>query len=611
MDNGTESGNRGESGAGGGGCPGKESQGASAAPVSIGGAAGAAVGSGSGNVGDPGGGSPRTLRIGWPAFAVAMVLCVAQAFATLLACNYFQVYPTSTLIPILTFAVFFFLLFIVNPLLKRIHPRLPLNGAELVAIFASMAVTSGISTYGLVEQLVPIMAAPFNPDWNIPQRGWDRDVNPHLNPRLYFGGEAVDAGIRIETAIAPFDPGSPAGQAVARALAAGKPPDADVEALLSGRAPFRESEVREAVESARRTIGAEADWMRYQSKRCLERAAEAERLSAGAGRRAIEIWERAAGGRTDGGDGPGEYLRRADEWRKGVQDWAREADAIVAASCEVEVARRAMLISMAPVVAEAEKAARVIAEATMKREAADKLRAASGDRELKAAGLDALAAALDDRAVSAAMAAARRKLEAMAAELRARAEACEKLAAEKAGKMDEGGAQEAEARRFVEAAGICRSSAARCESLASALPAGPPDGEALKKLTEAASTCRRIGADKVLAFRQGVERDQSLLRDVPWLDWARPVGYWLIFIAGIYGIFYFLSSVLYDYWAHREKLIFPLARLPLELLPKSGNGAIPEIVKTPLFWVGFLLAFLPLTWNVAVSAGHIRGLGPI
>jgi hypothetical protein len=556
-------------------------------------------------------------RIGWAAFAVAIVLCVAQSFATLLACNYFLVYPSTTLIPILTFAVLFLLVFAVNPLLRLIHPRLPFNGAELMAVFASMFVTAGISTFGLTEQLVPIMAAPFNPDWNIPQRGWDRDVNRHLNPRLYFGGEQVNAGLRLEAVAKPFEPSPSVEQAVERALARGKTADSDIAEELSGPMPLDEAGVRAAVADARRVIEAEVEWLERQAERCVERAGQAETARAEAQRRAVETWRQAVGGN--------EGIFEADRWQKAVQNWRRSMDAMRWPGWEGEVARLAAISSMAPVLAKAEAVARAIAESNLKAETANKLRAAARDRSAKASEMAKLAGALDEGAERAAAAALRRKLEAMAAELRLRIGACESLAlkrraAERAGggrggggQDDAGSADSEEAVNLDESASACRASAERCATLAAKLPADEPDGNKLRVVAEAAEACRRIGADKVLAFRQGIERDQSLWKDVPWGDWVRPICYWLIFVAGIYGIFYFLSSILYDYWAHREKLIFPLAKFPLELLPTSGQkeGAVPAVVKAPLFWGGFLLAFLPLTWNVAVQAGHVKGLGPI
>jgi hypothetical protein len=100
---------------------------------------------------------------------------------------------------------------------------------------------------------------------------------------------------------------------------------------------------------------------------------------------------------------------------------------------------------------------------------------------------------------------------------------------------------------------------------------------------------------------------------IPWAVWAKPLFYWLIFVGAVYGLFYSLTYVLLGNWMDREKLIFPLARLPEVLLPDAGPNAgwVPKVFKTPGFWIGFALAFLVLGWNGINTANVISNIGTI
>ena len=244
--------------------------------------------------------------IGWPAVVMAVVLSMLQAGVTLFAVHRHQIYVTSTQISVVSFVLLFLLVLAVNPLLRLVRVVRPLRRVELLTIFAAMAVTAGISTFGLADQLIPLIATPSNPKWNTEQRGWDVDVIPFLDERLYL--------------------------------------------------------------------------------------------------------------------------------------------------------------------------------------------------------------------------------------------------------QDEG---------------------------------------------------------EVVQFREGLDAEESLLTDVPWRSWAGPLFRWLGFIAAGYGLFYFLTLVLYPQWAAREKLIFPLAKIPEDLLPRDDKGGVPTSLKTAAFWIGFGIPFFVHLWNGSISAGWLQGVNQI
>jgi hypothetical protein len=122
----------------------------------------------------------------WAVIPFSVLLCCAQVAVTLICDNRLSVYPTSTLISVLGLGAFVVLLLLVNPLLKLVRVIRPLNRAELTSIFAALLVTAGIGTFGLASQLIPIIPAPWNGEWNTPQRGWDQQLHPYLNRSLYI-----------------------------------------------------------------------------------------------------------------------------------------------------------------------------------------------------------------------------------------------------------------------------------------------------------------------------------------------------------------------------------------------------------------------------------------
>jgi len=154
----------------------------------------------------------------WIVLPFALFLAVAQSFLVLsfefgvLGSYMFSsggVYLVATQIAVTAFTALIILGLVVNPLLRLTGLIKPFNRGEMMTLFAAMFVSAGISTFGLVDQLVPLIAMPFNPQYNIPQRGWDKDVIPYLNSALYI----TDAKV-----IEKFRQGVPDGQPVWREI---------------------------------------------------------------------------------------------------------------------------------------------------------------------------------------------------------------------------------------------------------------------------------------------------------------------------------------------------------------------------------------------------------
>jgi len=94
-------------------------------------------------------------------------------------------------------------------------------------------------------------------------------------------------------------------------------------------------------------------------------------------------------------------------------------------------------------------------------------------------------------------------------------------------------------------------------------------------------------------FYEGLPRGEG----VPWGAWVLPLGWWLAFIvAGLFACVC-LVSLLRRQWMDHERLAYPLAGMTLEML-RGGEGRVPRFARSGLFWVGFVVPFFALVWNI-------------
>jgi hypothetical protein len=94
---------------------------------------------------------------------------------------------------------------------------------------------------------------------------------------------------------------------------------------------------------------------------------------------------------------------------------------------------------------------------------------------------------------------------------------------------------------------------------------------------------------------------------VPWGDWFSPMFFWGTFFAAFFMVSVSAVSIMYEQWAERERLPFPLAVLPITLTDTLDHP-IGSMFTKRLFWVGLAVScFFPL-YNFAIQFWNLSGV---
>lgn len=81
---------------------------------------------------------------------------------------------------------------------------------------------------------------------------------------------------------------------------------------------------------------------------------------------------------------------------------------------------------------------------------------------------------------------------------------------------------------------------------------------------------------------------------VPWRAWLLPLGMWMLFAAALFAASIGLMLLLQRQWVERERLVYPLMRLPVEMVAgEERAGLLPPLLRSRLFWIGALIAIVP------------------
>lgn len=94
---------------------------------------------------------------------------------------------------------------------------------------------------------------------------------------------------------------------------------------------------------------------------------------------------------------------------------------------------------------------------------------------------------------------------------------------------------------------------------------------------------------------------------VPWQAWTVPILFWSLYLILLTGIWIGLAAVLHRIWIRQERLTFPITVLPLQLTDPQD-----DLLRRPLFWLGFAIPAVLQTllvlhdWYPAIPAVQLK-----
>ncbi|MBI4531533.1 MAG: hypothetical protein HY709_08405 [Candidatus Latescibacteria bacterium] len=95
-------------------------------------------------------------------------------------------------------------------------------------------------------------------------------------------------------------------------------------------------------------------------------------------------------------------------------------------------------------------------------------------------------------------------------------------------------------------------------------------------------------------FYEGLPRGMP----IPWKVWGEPLFYWGIFLAALYFVMICLMVVLRRQWMERERLIYPLVQVPLEMVQEGrSSDLLRPFFKRPAMWIGFAIPVIVSSLN--------------
>lgn len=100
------------------------------------------------------------------------------------------------------------------------------------------------------------------------------------------------------------------------------------------------------------------------------------------------------------------------------------------------------------------------------------------------------------------------------------------------------------------------------------------------------------GDDVARFFFEGLPKGAT----IPWEAWVVPLSYWYGFFLALGLAMICWMVILRKQWVEREKLVYPLVQVPMEMIQQEKGGLIGRsFFKSKVMWLGFALAFILLS----------------
>ena len=84
---------------------------------------------------------------------------------------------------------------------------------------------------------------------------------------------------------------------------------------------------------------------------------------------------------------------------------------------------------------------------------------------------------------------------------------------------------------------------------------------------------------------------------IPWSDWALPLIHWISFLIALYIVMICTMVIVRGQWVERERLIYPLVQVPLEMVRNESGSLLNPFFKSPAMWAGFAIPAIISTLN--------------
>jgi hypothetical protein len=543
-------------------------------------------------------------------FVAGLVACAVFAVLTVYFGNRRALCVTASQIPVLPYLLLLATVLLINPVVRLIRIARPFAPAETLLVFVMGLVSSGLSTFGLSAQWLPIAGSLFNGAWNTDQTKWDRYVEPFVDESFFVAEDGIrEAAVRhlealrranesravyeaalvladAEERLAKAERELAAGRARAALRLAEKEHAAADAAWSAVRPAGPGGECRIVLETypaLLRRLGAETDAARAQLAVLEKKAFDKVALF----RRGLPEELRAYPGVLPAAeDGFAGYAARLQRLVLGRKSFARLSEAR-------DILRRSSREGVASLLGSA----------------ADTLSPLTGST----ADLEARLATLNESLRS--LAAAENSVSArLAALYDGRRQADQRKLRDIDDRIRPARREEREirARRVAALRHAERASAhlAMNERVSRAIS----DLRGLEEDADAAGPediSRRLAAimAQYPAFDASLTR--FLVGDLPWSHWAKPLGRWGLLVGLTYLVLLAFNVLIFRQWAGNEKLIYPLAELPERLAGADDGGGMPAVFRSGLFWVGFSISGGVLGWNLLCSTELVPGLQPL
>lgn len=92
--------------------------------------------------------------------------------------------------------------------------------------------------------------------------------------------------------------------------------------------------------------------------------------------------------------------------------------------------------------------------------------------------------------------------------------------------------------------------------------------------------------ESVAGFFEGIPKTRA----IPWKSWIAPLLAWFPFLISLYLAMICIPILMRKQWVERERLLFPLAEIPIEMSKTDERGFV--LFRNRAMWLGFIIPFI-------------------